>query len=105
MSDPPKDVMKRYNTEQLIIYLQSKNLNLSRTDYRKFRDEKVDGSDFLKLTRDILSGEPFKFPFGPARKVAALVDDLNNQSKFYHKRFYASRVIQQTSFRHLFRSN
>ncbi len=101
MSDPSVEDVERFNTEQLINFLRTKNLNLNITDYKKIRDERVAGSDFLQLTREILRAEPYKFPDGPARRVATFVNNLNSQSKFYHKivYLYASRVIQQTSFK------
>lgn len=49
--------MIRFDTEQLNNFLQIKNLNLNRTDYKKFRDERVAGSDFPQLTRDIIRDE------------------------------------------------
>ncbi|CAG8565617.1 16071_t:CDS:2, partial [Funneliformis caledonium] len=46
----------------------------------KIRNERVVSSDFLQLTREILRAEPYRFPDGLARRVAMLVDSLNNQS-------------------------
>ena len=87
MSDPSVEDVERFNTEQLIDFLQTKNLYLNNTDYKKIRDERVAGSDFLQLTRKILRAEPYRFPDGPANRIIKLVDSLNRQSKFYHKIF------------------
>ena len=81
MSDPSVEDVKRFNTEQLINFLQT-TIYLDNTDYRKIRDERVIGSDFLQFTREILRAEPYRFPDGPARRVATLIDRLNSQSKF-----------------------
>ncbi len=84
-ADPSVEDVERFNTEQLICYLRTKDLNLNNNDYKKIRNERVAGLDFLQLTREILRSEPYRFPDGPSRRVETLVNSLNNQSKFYHK--------------------
>ncbi|CAG8456719.1 1620_t:CDS:2 [Paraglomus occultum] len=75
-TDPSVEDVEGFNTEQLIRYLQTKNLSRNNTDYKKIRNERVAGLDFLQLTREILCSEPYKFPDGPARRVEMLVDSL-----------------------------
>ncbi|CAG8605458.1 16368_t:CDS:2 [Funneliformis mosseae] len=72
-----KDV-ERFSTEQLINFLRTKNLYLNNNDYGKIRDERVTGFDFLQLTREILRAEPYRFPDGPARRIALLVNSLKS---------------------------
>ncbi|CAG8710771.1 4688_t:CDS:2, partial [Funneliformis caledonium] len=69
--------VERYSTEQLINFLRTKNLNLNKTDYNKIHDQRV--ANFLQLTREILRAEPYRFPDGPAKRVATLVDSLNRK--------------------------
>ncbi|CAG8579021.1 569_t:CDS:2 [Paraglomus brasilianum] len=78
-TEPSVEDVERFNTKQLIGYLRTKNLNLNNTDYKKIRDERVAGLDFLQLTREILRSEPYRFPDGPARRIETLVNSLNSQ--------------------------
>ncbi|CAG8456354.1 14924_t:CDS:2 [Funneliformis mosseae] len=54
-TDPSVEDMERFNTEQLIDFLRTKNLlSLNDIVYKKIRDERVASLDFLQLTREIL---------------------------------------------------
>ena len=46
------DVVKDFNTEELIDYLGRKNLKLDKDDIKILRKEKIASSDFLKLTKE-----------------------------------------------------
>src|SRR6266511_223339 len=46
------DVVKDFNTEELIEYLGRKNLKLDKDDIKILCKEKIAGSDFLKLTKE-----------------------------------------------------
>ncbi|RHZ47851.1 hypothetical protein Glove_566g45 [Diversispora epigaea] len=69
------DVIKDYNTEQLIDYLGRNNLKLIEADFKILRDERVAGSDFLELTKDDFHDYGFKR--GPASRLAKFVEKLN----------------------------
>ncbi|RHZ50846.1 hypothetical protein Glove_490g17 [Diversispora epigaea] len=69
------DVIKDYDTEELIDYLQRNNLKLIEEDFKILRDERVAGSDFLELTKDDFHNYGFKR--GPASKLAKFVEELN----------------------------
>src|ERR1043166_2903183 len=46
------DVVKDFNTEELIEYLGRKNLKLKESHFKILRKEEIAGSDFLKLTKE-----------------------------------------------------
>ena len=46
------DVVKDFNTEELIDYLGRKNLKLDKDDIKILRKEKISGLAFLKLTKE-----------------------------------------------------
>src|SRR5581483_4853197 len=46
------DVVKDFNTEELIEYLGRKNLKLDKDDIKILRKEKIASFDFLKLTKE-----------------------------------------------------
>ncbi|PKY50389.1 hypothetical protein RhiirA4_545927 [Rhizophagus irregularis] len=65
-----------YDTEQLIIFLREKNLNLTENDFKIFREQQVSGRAFLRLTKRELLDPPFNFLGGPALEIAELVEQL-----------------------------
>jgi hypothetical protein len=74
-------------------------LTLSDSEIQTFRKENINGHAFLTLTADLLK---HCVSIGKSAVLADLINNLNKQSKFYHKivyRLYASRIIQQTSFK------
>jgi hypothetical protein len=83
--NPSLEVINEYNTEQLINFLQEKNLNLTKDDFAIFYKQKVSGRAFLYLTEQKLLNFPYNFLGGPALEIANLIEQLNNQSRFYHK--------------------
>ena len=46
------DVVKEFNTKELIDYLRRKNLKLDKDDIKILRKEKISGLAFLKLTKE-----------------------------------------------------
>ena len=46
------DVVKDFNTEELIEYLGRKDLKLKKSHFKILRKEEIAGSDFLKLTKE-----------------------------------------------------
>jgi len=76
------EVVKGYDVEQLVTFLREKNLGLKKKEYKIFRRERVNGRQFLLLTREKLLADPYKFPGGPTEDLAELIDKLNKQSRF-----------------------
>ncbi|CAB4439607.1 unnamed protein product [Rhizophagus irregularis] len=48
------DMVKDFNTEELIDYLKRKDLKLTETHFKILRKEEIAGLDFLKLTEEKL---------------------------------------------------
>jgi len=46
------DMVKDFNTEELIDYLKRKNLKLDKNDIKILRKKKIASSDFFKLTKE-----------------------------------------------------
>jgi hypothetical protein len=69
------DVIKDYNTEELIDYLDRSNLKLDKNDFAILRKQKIAGRDFLKTTKDEFLS--IGFALGPAKRLAEFVEDLN----------------------------
>lgn len=70
------------DTEGLINFLKERqNLHLNETHYNIFRHKEITGSDFLNYTKEEFEG--FGLASGPAKRIEQLVNELNNQSKFY----------------------
>ncbi|CAG8712086.1 10428_t:CDS:2 [Funneliformis caledonium] len=76
------EVVKGYDVEQLVTFLREKNLGLKKKEYKIFRRERVNGRQFLLLTREKLLADPYKFPGGPTEDLAELIDELNKQIIF-----------------------
>ena len=72
-----------YNTNQLIIYLQSyfqgKKLTLNDSEIRKFHEEDINGYTFPTLTDDFL--KQLGFSIGKRSILVDLINNLNKQSK------------------------
>ncbi|CAG8576456.1 10719_t:CDS:1 [Funneliformis caledonium] len=77
--------VERFDTDELIHFLQTKNFGLKKKEYKIFRRERVNGRQFLHLTREKLLADPYKFPGGPTEDLANLIIELNKQSRFNHK--------------------
>ena len=84
---PSAGDVEGYNTDQLITYLQSYfqkyGVTLSNSDIQKFREGDINGRTFFTLTADLLM--QFGFSMGKSAILVGLINNLNNQSKFYHK--------------------
>ena len=79
--NPLFEDVKRYNTEQLVTFLKRKNLNLGANVFTSLRSQEVDGLAFVALTFEQLISF---LTVGNARKLTSVIEELNNQSKFYH---------------------
>ncbi|CAG8758614.1 24026_t:CDS:2 [Dentiscutata erythropus] len=71
------DVVKDYNTEELIEYLRRKNLKLNEAHFEIFRQEEISGISFLELTKDDFIN--FGFKGGPSIILAKFVEELKEQ--------------------------
>jgi len=65
------DEVKKYDTPGLISFLQEQALRLDENDLEIIRKEKIDGSDFLKMTEERLRS--YGMPGGPAMRLADFV--------------------------------
>ena len=64
------DVVKDFNTEELIDYLGRKDLKLDEDDIKILRKEKISGLAFLKLTKEEF--RDIGFVLGPATVLVEL---------------------------------
>ena len=75
------DVVKDFNTEELINYLERKDLKLDKDDIKIFRKKKVAGRDFLKLTEEKLKRYGMKG--GPATRLVNFIEGLSQKLQNY----------------------
>ena len=75
------DVVKDFNTEELIDYLKRKDLKLDEDDIKIFRKKKVAGRDFLKLTEEKLKRYGMKG--GPATRLVNFIEGLSQKLQNY----------------------
>ncbi|GBC10461.1 hypothetical protein RclHR1_09650003 [Rhizophagus clarus] len=73
------EVVKRYDVKQLVTFLREKNLGLKKKEYKIFHRERVNGHQFLLLTREKLLANPYKFPRRLTEDLAEFIDELNKQ--------------------------
>ncbi|CAG8737941.1 5766_t:CDS:2, partial [Funneliformis caledonium] len=80
-ANPSVEDVKRFDTNQLVTYLQSylqgKNLTLNDSEILKFHDEEINGYVFLSLTDDLFTS--FGLSFGKRLMLIILINDLNSQ--------------------------
>ncbi|CAB4495332.1 unnamed protein product [Rhizophagus irregularis] len=81
-ANPSTEVVEGYDAEQLITFLKGKDFGLKNKEYKIFRRERINGRQFLKLTRERLLTHPYNFPGGPTEDLEDLIDELNKQSRF-----------------------
>jgi hypothetical protein len=75
------DVVKDFNTEELIEYLGRKNLKLDKDDIKILRKEKIAGSDFLKLTKEDFRS--IGFALGPTTRLTEFIEGLSQKLRNY----------------------
>ncbi|GBB86868.1 hypothetical protein RclHR1_01330022 [Rhizophagus clarus] len=71
------DVVKDFNTEELIEYLGRKDLKLDENDIKILRKEKISGLAFLKLTKE--NFRSFGLTLGPATVLAEFIEGLSQK--------------------------
>ncbi|GBC31524.2 uncharacterized protein OCT59_016450 [Rhizophagus irregularis] len=77
---PSYEEIKKYDTEQLLTFLQ-KNLTLSENVLTTLRQQKVAGLDFFQWTKEMLRNKPYNLPDGPATRLVMIVNDLNRNTQ------------------------
>jgi len=75
------DVVKDFNTEELIDYLERKKLKLDKDDIKILRKEKIAGFDFLELTEEKFRS--IGFALGPATRLTKFIEGLNQKLRNY----------------------
>ena len=71
------DVVKDFNTEELIEYLGRKDLKLDEDDIKILRKEKIAGLDFLNTTKEEFRSYGMKA--GPAKRLAEFIKGLSQK--------------------------
>ncbi|CAG8834110.1 42915_t:CDS:2, partial [Gigaspora margarita] len=67
-------MIKKYNTNELIEYLQNKDLKLDDDDFAIIRKEKIAGLDFFDLTREEFRS--IGLALGPATRLIKLITEI-----------------------------
>ncbi len=75
------DVVKDFNTEELIDYLERKNLKLDKDDIKILRKEKISGLAFLKLTKEDFHN--IGLTLGLATVLAEFIEGLSQKLQNY----------------------
>jgi len=75
------DVVKDFNTEELIDYLGRKDLKLDENDIKILRKEKISGLAFLKLTKEEF--RDIGFTLGPATVLVEFIEGLSQKLRNY----------------------
>ena len=74
------DIVKDFNTEELIEYLKKKNLKLEESHFEILRKEEISGLTFLDTTKkDFRSG----LKAGPATTLAKFIEGLGQKLRNY----------------------
>ena len=75
------NVVKDFNTEELIDYLGRKNLKLDKDDIKILCKEKIASSDFLELTEEKLCS--IGFALGLATRLTKFIEGLSQKLRNY----------------------
>ena len=75
------DVVKDFNTEELIDYLERKNLKLDKDDIKILCKEKISGLAFLELTEEKFRS--IGLALGPATTLAKFIEGLGQKIRNY----------------------
>ncbi|GET03403.1 hypothetical protein GLOIN_2v1511347 [Rhizophagus clarus] len=75
------DVVKDFNTEELIDYLGRKDLKLKESHFKILRKEEITGRSFLKLTEEKL--ERYGMKGGPATVLVEFIESLGQKLRNY----------------------
>src|SRR6266496_4711379 len=75
------DVVKDFNTEELIDYLGRKNLKLDKDDIKILRKEKIASPDFLKLTKEDFRS--ISFALGLTTRLTEFIEGFSQKLRNY----------------------
>jgi hypothetical protein len=75
------DVIKDFNIEELIDYLERKDLKLDEDDIKILHKEKIAGSDFLELIEEKFHS--IGFTLGPATRFTKFIEGLSQKLRNY----------------------
>ncbi|CAB4373214.1 unnamed protein product [Rhizophagus irregularis] len=75
------DVVKDFNTEELIEYLKKKNLKLEESHFKILRKEEISGLAFLDTTKEDFRSYGLKA--GPATTLAKFIEGLSQKLRNY----------------------
>jgi len=75
------DMVKDFDTEELIEYLKKKDLKLKEPHFKILRKEEIAGLDFLKLTEEKL--ERYGMKGGPATRLVNFIEGLSQKLRNY----------------------
>ena len=75
------DVVKDFNTEELIEYLGRKDLKLKESHFKTLRKEEITGLAFLKLTKEDF--RDIGFALGPATVLVEFIEGLSQKLRNY----------------------
>src|SRR6266542_433983 len=75
------DVVKDFNTNELIEYLGRKDLKLDEDDIKILRKEKIAGPDFLNTTKEEFQSYGMKAC--PAKRLAEFIEGLSQKLRNY----------------------
>ena len=75
------DVVKDFNTEELIDYLKKKNLKLEESHFKILRKEEISGLAFLDTTKEDFRSYGLKA--GPATTLAKFIEGLSQKLRNY----------------------
>src|SRR2546427_6462712 len=75
------DVVKDFNTEELIEYLKKKDLKLNETHFKILRKEEIAGSDFLNTTKEEFQSYGMKA--GPTKRLVEFIESLSQKLRNY----------------------
>ncbi len=75
------DVVKDFNTEELIDYLERKDLKLKETHFKILHKEEIASSDFLELTEEKFCS--IGFVLGSATRLTKFIESLSQKLQNY----------------------
>src|SRR6266542_4831280 len=75
------NVVKDFNTDELIDYLGRKDLKLDEDEIKILHKEKIAGPDFLNMTKEEFRSYDIKA--GPAKRLAEFIEGLSQKLRNY----------------------
>jgi hypothetical protein len=82
-TEPSVEEVEGYNMDTLITFLNEKDFGLNENEIQIIRDQGINGLSFLMLNEERF--KEYNIRMEPRAKLVNLINNLNNQSKFYYK--------------------